>query len=44
MGIFEGITHSEEIQELLNDAQAQYNNAKSKLDSQKKIHQKVLKC
>ena len=36
MGIFEGITHSEEINELLNDAQIQYDNAKNRLESQKK--------
>ena len=36
MGIFEGITHSEEIQELLDDAQSQYDSAKGRLDTQKK--------
>ena len=36
MGVFEGITHSEEIQQLLNDAQTQYDTAKNNLESQKK--------
>lgn len=42
MGIFEGITHSEEINELLNDAQIQYDNAKNRLESQKKNTTKSL--
>ena len=48
MSIFEGITHSEEIQALLNDAHTQYDNAKSRLESQKedtteKVHGTLLK-
>ncbi len=35
MGIFEGITHSEEIQQLLDDAQSMYDNARDRLESQK---------
>ena len=35
MGIFEGITHSEEIHQLLDDAQSIYDNAKDRLKSQK---------
>ncbi|WP_044937766.1 hypothetical protein [Pseudobutyrivibrio sp. LB2011] len=42
MGIFEGITHSEEIKELLDDAQLIYDNAKTKFDSQKKSTTKSL--
>ncbi|WP_022770115.1 hypothetical protein [Butyrivibrio sp. NC2007] len=42
MGIFEGITHSEEIQELLDDAQSQYDSAKGRLDTQKKNTTKSL--
>ncbi len=42
MGIFEGITHSEEIQKLLSDAQSQYDSAKDKLESQKKSTTKSL--
>lgn len=35
MSIIEGITHSEEIQKLLNDAQSQYDGAKNRLETQK---------
>lgn len=42
MGIFEGITHSEEIQNLNNDAQNKYNEAKKKFDDQKKSTSKSL--
>ncbi|SKC04686.1 hypothetical protein SAMN06296386_11577 [Lachnospiraceae bacterium] len=42
MGIFEGITHSEEIQELLNDAQSKYDSAKNMLESQKRSTTKSL--
>ncbi len=36
MGIFESITHKEEIQSLLDDAQTKFNTAKRKLEIQKK--------
>ena len=35
MGIFEGITHSEEIEELLTDAQSKYDDAQYRMESQK---------
>lgn len=36
MGIFEGITHSEEINRLLTDARHMYDSAAERLESQKK--------
>ncbi|SFU57325.1 hypothetical protein [Butyrivibrio sp. M55] len=42
MGILEPITHTEEIQELLNDAKKVYDRAKNKFESQKKSTSKSL--
>ena len=42
MGIFEGITHSEEIEELLTDAQSKYDDAQHRMESQKKRTTKSL--
>lgn len=42
MGIFEGITHSEEIEDLINDAQSQYDDAHKRLETQKKSTTKSL--
>ena len=42
MGIFEGITHAEEIEELLTDAQSKYDNAQNRMESQKKRTTKSL--
>ena len=42
MGIFEGITHSEEIEELLNDAQSMYDSATQKLEVHKESASKSL--
>ena len=36
MGLLEPITHKEEIESLLNEAQSMYDNAKNKFESQKK--------
>ena len=41
MGIFEGITHAEEIEELLTDAQSKYDNAQNRMESQKREPQKA---
>ncbi len=42
MGIFEGITHAEEIEELINSAQSMYNSAEARLTSQKMSTSKSL--
>ena len=42
MGIFEGITHSEEIEELLTDAQSKYDDAQRRMESQKRRTTKSL--
>ena len=42
MGIFESITHKEEIQQLLNDAQESYDKAKRQFESQKEKTSKSL--
>ena len=42
MGVFEGITHSEEINELLSDAQQKYDSAVEKMESQKRNTTKSL--
>lgn len=36
VGLLEPITHKEEIESLLNEAQSMYDNAKNKFESQKK--------
>ncbi len=38
MSIFEGITHSEEIQQLLTSVEMMYNDAKGRLESKRKGH------
>lgn len=42
MGIFEGITHSEEIEELVNSAQSMYDSATERLEAHKKSTSKSL--
>ena len=42
MGVFEGITHSEEIESLLSDAQSMYDSAVDRLEEQKKNTSKSL--
>lgn len=42
MGIFEGITHSEEIKELVSNAQSMYDSATERLEAHKKSTSKSL--
>lgn len=42
MGIFESITHKEEIENLLNEAQEKYDSAKNTFESQKKRTAKMM--